>query len=178
MVIVFKHFTFLFARSYNQNRANVYNLFIHNILVYHTAALIVHISYILVYDFLKLSKFHTSATVTPSEGVGKWRESATPSEGVEKHCSNGIASAGTVRRRCTKHGTLTPSEGVGKWRESTTPSEGVEKHCSDGIASACTVRRKCTKHGTRLLPKEWENGGKARLLRKEWRLLLPLRQGS
>ena len=50
-----------------------------------------------------------------------------------------------------------------------TPPEGVEKHCSDGIASAGTVRRKCTKHGTRLLPKEWENGGKAQLLPKEWK---------
>ena len=125
MVIVFKHFTFLFARSYNQNRANVYNSLFYNILPHSTPILIVHISYIPVYDFLKLSKFHTSATVTPSEGVGKWRESMTPSEGVEKHCSDGIASAGTVRRRCTKHGTMTPSEGVGKWRESTTPSEGV-----------------------------------------------------
>ena len=117
MVIVFKHFTFLFARSYNQNRANVYNSLFYNILPHSTPILIVHISYIPVYDFLKLSKFHTSATVTPSEGVGKWRESMTPSEGVEKHCSDGIASAGTVRRRCTKHGTMTPSEGVEKWRK-------------------------------------------------------------
>ena len=60
MVIVFKHFTFLFARSYNQNRANVYNLFIYNILTRSATILIVHISYIPVYDFLKLSKFHTS----------------------------------------------------------------------------------------------------------------------
>ena len=76
-------------------------------------------------------------------------------------------------RHCTQemHKTWhpTPSEGVGKWWESMTPSEGVEKHCSNGIASACTVRRKCTKHGTRLLPKEWENGGKAQLLPKEWK---------
>ena len=63
--------------------------------------------------------------MTPSEGVGKWRESTTPSEGVEKHCSDGIASAGTVRRKCTKHGTLTPSEGVEKWHGNATPLEGV-----------------------------------------------------